>query len=422
MHSHTATHPLVYKDRASARVADRPLVPRAASQTVDRWGVPPTPTSGDRYQIRIDRRIADLGDRLRGALQSTTATAFQTPAWLAAWYATIGVATGEPMLVTVIESCSGEIAAILPLVRRTDGHLTVVEFADAGVSDNNAPILGPAAPMDAAGANALWVALRKAMPGVDLLRFTKMPTEIEGRVNPLALIESCHGAAVNRNVVTIEGSWERYLKSLERRFRKELGRSWRVFIGHEGTAFERVTRMNEALRVLDALAHQQSDHMTERGSDYILDRPEVAEFFRKLVLDGLADGSVILTALTRGDEVVSALLGIARGDTFVMVRISSGSKEWSNCSPGRLVIVRTMQLLHAEGFRQFDFSIGNYAYKRRLGVERAPLRDLVAALSPYGVPLKIWDQVLHLVRRNDALHAVARRMLRRKPYGEPASL
>ena len=54
-----------------------------------------------------------------------------------------------------------------------------------------------------------------------------------------------------------------------------------------------------------------------------------------------------------------------------MIRISNAGEKWSNCSPGRLIIERTMAALHQDGVREFDFSIGNYAYKRRFGV--APL-------------------------------------------------
>ena len=40
-----------------------------------------------------------------------------------------------------------------------------------------------------------------------------------------------------------------------------------------------------------------------------------------------------------------------------------------------------MAALHKDGVREFDFSVGNYAYKRRLGVTRLPLLDVSAALS-----------------------------------------
>ena len=41
-----------------------------------------------------------------------------------------------------------------------------------------------------------------------------------------------------------------------------------------------------------------------------------------------------------------------------MVRISNAGDKWSNCSPGRLIIERTMAALHRDGVREFDFSFG----------------------------------------------------------------
>ena len=97
--------------------------------------------------------------------------------------------------------------------------------------------------------------------------------------------------------------------------------------------------------------------------------------------DGVGNGYAVVSALTVGDEVVATLLGIRSGARYVMMRISNAGEKWSNCSPGRLIIERTMAALHKDGVRQFDFSIGNYAYKRRFGVTRLPLVDVSAALE-----------------------------------------
>ena len=69
---------------------------------------------------------------------------------------------------------------MLPLFAHRSGPLRVVRFADAGVSDYNAPVLGPDAPVDPAGAKALWKAIQTALGDADLVNFTKMPTEVEG--------------------------------------------------------------------------------------------------------------------------------------------------------------------------------------------------------------------------------------------------
>jgi CelD/BcsL family acetyltransferase involved in cellulose biosynthesis len=81
-----------------------------------------------------------------------------------------------------------------------------------------------------------------------------------------------------------------------------------------------------------------------------------------------------------------------------MVRISNAGKSWSNCSPGRLVIERTMALLHADGVRTFDFSVGSYDYKRRFGVSDVPLFDLTAALSWRGRLVIVRDKLMQWVR------------------------
>jgi CelD/BcsL family acetyltransferase involved in cellulose biosynthesis len=59
-------------------------------------------------------------------------------------------------------------------------------------------------------------------------------------------------------------------------------------------------------------------------------------------------------------------------------------------------------MLHARGYRHFDFSIGNYEYKRRLGVQPRPLVDLLVARSPRGVPLFALEYLKHWVRSSPA--------------------
>jgi len=82
-----------------------------------------------------------------------------------------------------------------------------------------------------------------------------------------------------------------------------------------------------------------------------------------------------------------------------MLRNSNAGEKWSNCSPGRLIIERTMAALHQDGVRSFDFSIGNYAYKRRFGVAPLRLVDITAALSWRGIPSALRDRAVCVLRR-----------------------
>jgi CelD/BcsL family acetyltransferase involved in cellulose biosynthesis len=76
-----------------------------------------------------------------------------------------------------------------------------------------------------------------------------------------------------------------------------------------------------------------------------------------------------------------------------------------------LIIYRTIAALHRDGVREFDFSIGNYAYKRRFGVKRLPLVDLNATLSWRGVPHALRGRAASKLRHYPRLTAYLKRVL-----------
>jgi CelD/BcsL family acetyltransferase involved in cellulose biosynthesis len=349
------------------------------------------------------------------------ATPFQHPQWYAAWYdAFAGADSVEPLIAIVTDAATGEQVALLPLVHRRQNNIGIVEFADLDLTDYNAPILGPAAPRDAKAARALWrdllSALRRMQGGADLIRLRKIPVDLDGRSNPLALLDEAGACSLNGNLVTTGEDYDVWRYTLEKTVRKELERSWRVFTRYPAASFEMVTDNNEALRVLSTTEAQQRTRMQSLGLNFTLNDETCAAFYRNLVCDGVRSGYALVSALTVGDEVVATLLGIRCGARYVMVRISNAGDKWSNCSPGRLIIERTMAALHRDGVREFDFSIGNYAYKRRFGVTRLPLVDVSAALSWRGWPHALRDRVARELRRYPRLTAYLKRAL-----GKPLS-
>jgi CelD/BcsL family acetyltransferase involved in cellulose biosynthesis len=348
-------------------------------------------------------------------------TPFQHPQWYDAWYGAFAGAEGvEPLIAVVTDASTGEQAALLPLIRRKQGNVAIVEFADLNLTDYNAPILGAAAPRDAKAARVLWRSLRSAlrrMPdAADLIRLRKMPVDLDGKPNPLALLNAVGPCLLNGNLVTTGEDYDAWRYTLEKTVRKELERSWRVFTRDPAASFAIITNRDEALRILSTTEVQQGTRMQSLGRNYVLNDETSAAFYRNLVRDGVGNGYALVTALTVNDEIVATLLGIRIGSRYVMVRISNAGEKWSNCSPGRLIIERTMAALHRDGVREFDFSVGNYAYKRRFGVTRLPLIDISAALSWRGWPYALRDHMVRAVRNYPRLDAWLKRAL-----GKPLS-
>lgn len=349
---------------------------------------------------------------------SGEATPFQDATWFESWYEAMrGRAGLTPLIVTIRGEESCAVAMRLPLVLRRRGRLRVVEFADLELTDYNAPLLGPAASTDPEHARLMWRALQRALPPADLLRFTKMPEALRGRPNPLALLPGALPCALNGNIVVTGEDWDAWRRSLEKTVRKELERSWRVFTREPGAAFEIVTDPVRAQAIVDAMEHQQETRMRVKGADYALDDPDFARFYRMLIARGLSSGYALVTALTVGEEVVASLLGIRDGDSYLMIRISNAGGRWTNCSPGRLIIERTMAALHEQGYRKFDFSIGNYDYKRRFGVAPVPLVDLTRALSPFGLPAALRATAAGQLRKHPDWDHRARSLMARMSRG-----
>jgi CelD/BcsL family acetyltransferase involved in cellulose biosynthesis len=348
-------------------------------------------------------------------------TPFQHLQWCGAWYSAFA-RHAEPLIAIVSDAVTGEPAALLPLIRRRQNGIRIVEFADLDLTDYNAPLLGNAAPRDARAARVLWrdllKGLRQVPGGADLIRLRKVPVELDSRPNPLALLGDAGACSLNGNIVTTGEDYDAWRYTLEKAVRKELERSWRVFTRDPAAAFRLVTDQDEALRILSTTEVQQGRRMQNLGLNFILNNETCAAFYRNLVRDGIGNGYALISALTAGDEVVATLLGVRDGSRYVMIRISNAGEKWSNCSPGRLIIERTMAALHRDGVREFDFSIGNYAYKRRFGVRQIPLLDLSAALSWRGMPYALRDRAARELRKYPKITAGLKRALGKPPSRE----
>lgn len=368
-----------------------------------------------RYRATLFTDWGKASGRWQGELGAgAAATPFQSAEWLEAFHAAARQDPAiEPLIVFLDDAQSGAFALALPLIRRRANGAARIEFADLGMTDFNAPLLGPAAPCD--GAEVL-AALREVLPDADLLDLKKMPPVIGGRTNPLAYLAGARASAVNGNLIELGEDFDAWRASLSRQQRKEMDRHWRVFCRHEGAAFRIVRDPGEALALLPKLEAMQRQRLEALGEPYMLDNPVTVALHRHLMTKGIAQGFCVLGLLTAGQQVVAAAAGVRRGDAVVMIRLCQAGADWSNCSPGRLVLAQTLRHVHGEGCRKFDLGIGNFAYKRRFAVMRQPLMDVTAALTWRGLPALLRGHAGAWVRR----YPQWRRRLRRLT-GKPIS-
>ena len=347
-------------------------------------------------------------------------TAFQRAEWLGPFYEALSQHEPDMLpLIVRVSDADGLLAYSLPLLCRGVGALQVVEFADLNMTDFNAPLLGPASPRTADDAAAAWKAVKRALPSCDAVRFTKMPPMIGPRPNPLCLPGGLLPAAANGNLLVTGDSWNDYHFSLERTVRKELERNWRVFTRAPEARFVAITDRDEALDILVQMEDLQRIRMRDLGQPYGLDEPVTADFYRRLIAGGLEKGYAVLTVLRDGPNFVAGLLGVHDGETYVMIRlVHRGDGAWSKISAGRLLVHKSLERLHGEGCRNFDFSVGNYPYKRRFGPVRMPMFDRVEAMSARGLPMMLKARAAGWLRRHPHLRERVRLMMGKPPGRE----
>ncbi|WP_183709312.1 GNAT family N-acetyltransferase [Bradyrhizobium sp. ERR14] len=339
-------------------------------------------------------------------------TAFQHGYWLDAWYEAFH--DFAPLIAIISDAATGKDIAMVPMISHIRRDIRIVEFADLGVSDNNAPILASDAALDAAAMDAISLALVEALRALpdrfDLLRLKKMPAQVGGKPNPLVAFGRIGSSSLNGNVVLMGDDYENYQASIKR---MQMPRCWRVFSRHQGARFEIAADVARAHELLDVMDVQQQARMRKLGSRFVLNDDAHAQFYREVARQGVAEGYAVVAALVCDEAVIATSFGIRQGATYYLLRISHGGDSWSSCSPGLLVAERTMAAMHAAGVRRFDLSIGNQDYKRRFGAERVPLTDVSVALTWRGAPFAWRDHAAQGLRRYPAAAALAARAIRK---------
>jgi CelD/BcsL family acetyltransferase involved in cellulose biosynthesis len=358
--------------------------------------------------------ILDRVAELEGA--SSTALAFQRKDWLKPLYQSLAVSLDAvPSAVEVTDSASGELVLLLPLVQTKVHGLRTLSFASLGVSDYGAPILGPAAPDSAAGAEALITSIRAAPMDADILSLNNMPAMVDGRVNPLTLCTSATPSRHARHVLACDGTVEALLASRGKKYRKESERCFRLLAEKGLPHFKRADSETELSRAYAILQAQQHSRRADEGDAYLLDRPAYSGFYHNALIEGAAAGTAHIFTLKAGDEVGAVLFGISHAGVFTLLRISTAQDEgWKRMSPGRLIVIETMRHFIDQGVRTFDMGIGSYSFKHGFGIAGEPLYDLTLPLSAKALPRVALDRAKSKLRQHPRLMAAAKRLMGRE--------
>ncbi len=367
------------------------------------------------YKIHVWSDWNTRAQQFARETSTQAATLFQNEAWLTTWYDHFACDKNiEPVIVAIECRKTGDLLMLLPLCKYKENGLVVIGFADFGLADYNGPIMHSDFNPDAKQTAQLIHAICKALPPADFLKLEKMPEFIKDRKNIIASLPGIQTGNLNHYGIEITGKWDEYWSGLKRNFRKDQRRRWRVLEKKGEVSFKVCRHQAESLPLFETLTRQQQARLNGLDLAYLLDNPRMKQFYQKIIAQGSVDGFVIFTALLVDGQPVATLCGLGNGHHYAMTLSGYEAGEWSKCSPGRLLTERTMHHLHENGYKFFDFTIGDEPYKKYFAKEQGILLEYSRPLSLKALPRHSWMK-LKALQRKSAFVASLKKWLRRKP-------
>jgi CelD/BcsL family acetyltransferase involved in cellulose biosynthesis len=332
---------------------------------------------------------------------------------------------------------AGELVFLLPLAV-TPGLARRLGFLGGGLCDYNAPLVAPdfLARLRAVDFLALWDRICDLLQddpqlGHDVVELIKMPEVIGTKPNPFLHLDvrpNPSGAHLTR----LGASWDAFYmekrsSATRRRDRTKLKR----LAEHGEVRFVDPSDTDDIRRTVEILMSQKAKAFARMGVNNLFARPGHREFFLDLATNPRTRDLVHVSRLEVGAACAAANLAYTFRDTYYHILASYDEGELARFGPGAAHLRGLLQYAIENGFRCFDFTIGDERYKLEWSDTSLKLYDHMAAATLRGWPVvfvalvflrlkRLIKQTPFLWRLFNTLRAAAGG-LRRPAKGEPCS-
>jgi CelD/BcsL family acetyltransferase involved in cellulose biosynthesis len=113
-------------------------------------------------------------------------------------------------------------------------------------------------------------------------------------------------------------------------------------------------------------------------------QPGQREFFLGVACDPAMSDLVHVSRLDVGSEMAAISVGLKYRGCYYLILSSYVSGALARFGPGRAQLQELMRYAIAEGFHQFDFTVGDEPYKRDWSDTEVMLQDYLAAVTVRG--------------------------------------
>lgn len=314
---------------------------------------------------------------------------YQQYSWCRTWYDTIGRQSGWQPHILVLKNTFDDVLMLLPLGVEESSKGQVVTLAGEGMSDYTAPLIRAdfARSLQRDDFNQIWDKIIASFNRqVDFFWFERMTETIDTVPNPLY---SLPGKPFRSRAHALEfpmaENWfdsavqirsKKTVKKIERRIRQ---------LAKEGDlALTEITGAQQRRDGLRRLIELKIDNLNEAGIIHRMGKDEVRDFYGALVSDEENNKNLFLFELKCDDKVVASVLALVHHDTFYYQVCAFNRREFSQYSPGMLLMYCLFDWSFKRGLKRFDMTIGDEGYKDAWANTTTDIKSVAVPLTTRG--------------------------------------
>lgn len=323
------------------------------------------PAAG-RLSIACHRQYDFTGPGYTELFAASTATAFQHPLWMDAFFRRLTPARGaEPVIVEGLDEETGELIFVLPLIRRSLSGVTLLEATDLGVSDYAAPVVRRSWSHTAFDVAQLQRMVRDALPAYDILRIKPV------RESALPLWQTflpgdADAEAYSSHAVYLTAPYADWReKALGRSFRKYLDRRKKRFLKSGKAQLRLLTDPGEIRRGIGEIRNLREG----RFDSDVTQQDFAQEFYADVATRGSQEEFARTYALTLEGSDIGFVFGLTHNGRFHYLLIGCDYDTYGRHSPGLLMYDMIIEDWIGAGGNIFDFTIGDEGFKADFGTE-----------------------------------------------------
>ena len=305
------------------------------------------------------------------------------------WYETVGKQRGTNLHIVVVQDADDETLMLVPLCLIKNHFGTTVSFIGNGMADYLAPLVRNdfAASLEDSSFDGLWEKILGTIEvKIDMVWLDRQPVNIIGISNPISQLAHFNDAnsahALNFPQATDWAECARMVRSnktvkkIERRLR-QLAKQGPVELIEITDAGKRQQHMNELLAL-------KISNLNDAGTLHRMDTPEMAAFYHDLVDTPSMQKNLCHFELRCDGHLVASVLGLVHHKTFYYQICAFNRQEFSQYSPGLLLLYQLFDWCFARGLKRFDMTIGDEGYKSDWSNETTQMVTVAIAYSNLG--------------------------------------